>query len=170
MKKMRTLLVIIMLGTLTLPGCGNFSPRGDLTEQIDNQGGKIDNLSSELQSLQNSINTQIGQLKVQAEKIENLQTGLANFSEKNTGVQILKGDGPLVVIFGIGVVFLLLAFYYRNKQQISEKTANLLAEQIVRLDNLDLEDEVFMAARSTGVEKEVLSVMLTNQRKYGLRR
>lgn len=167
---MKYLFPLILLGIFILPGCGNFSPRGEIDNRIDNNEGEIGSLQQELKELQNSINAEIGNIRTNAEKIENLQTGLLNFNKENSGIQILQGDGPLVVVFALGVIFLMLAFYYREKNKKNEKIAELLAEEVVRENNADLEDEVFRAAIHAGVEKEVLKVISKKQKKYGITR
>lgn len=142
-----------------LPGCGNLSPRQD--QKIDNQNGRID----EIKNNQNGIMGEIGTLKNQAEiqnsKLDRIQQGLANFQSNNdnSGIQILSGPGGLVVgLVGILVVGVFL-LHYRGLAKKHEKTANILAEKIVALNDPALEDAVFQAAMYTDVEENVLQIM-----------
>jgi len=165
---MKYLIPFILTGIFILPGCGNLSPRGELDNRIENSEGEIGSLQQELKELQNSINAEIGNIRTNAENIQNMQTGILNLNRENSGIQILQGDGPLVVVFALGAIFLLLAFYYREKSKKSEKVADILAEEVVRENNVNLEDEVFRAAIHGGVEKEVLKIIVGKQRKYGI--
>ena len=165
---MKYLIPLILAGIFILPGCGNLSPRGEIDNRLDNTEGEIGSLQQELKNLQNSINAEIGNIRTNAEKIDNMQTGILNLNRENSGIQILQGDGPLVVVFALGVIFLMLAFYYREKSKKSEKVADILAEEVVRENNADLEDEVFRAAIHGGVEKEVLKMIVRKQKKYGI--
>jgi predicted PurR-regulated permease PerM len=160
------ILIAVSLLLIFVSGCGNFSPRGDIKDEINNQGGQIDDLNQELKNLQNSINAEIGNIRTNAENIENMQNGLIN--QNNSGVQILQGDGALIMVFAVAVIFLVLVFYYRDKQKKSEKATEVLAEEITKLNNLDLEDHIFMVAMARGVEEPVLRAMTKQQRRYGL--
>jgi hypothetical protein len=163
MKKILLLLII-----LTLPGCGNLSPQNDLKNDINNQHGQIE----ELKNLQNAMNLELGKLRqeaqVNAQELRNLQQGIINYNKDNSGIQILQGDGALVLVFGIAVVALILIFHYREKLKEHEATVDLLAEQIVKQDNLDLEDGVFIAAMDRGIEKTVLDAIVKHQKRFGL--
>jgi hypothetical protein len=68
----------------------------------------------------------------------------------------------------LGVIFLVLSFYYRDKHKKSEKANDILAEAIVRQDDPELEDDVFRMAMVSGVEEPVLSAIQKSQRKDGL--
>jgi hypothetical protein len=40
-------LIITALLLMFIPGCGNFSPRGEIRDEINNQGGQIDDINQE---------------------------------------------------------------------------------------------------------------------------
>lgn len=161
-------LIFIAALLFAIPGCGNLSPRNDLTNRIDNTEGEIE----KLQNLQNSMNLELGQLRnqtdINARDLRNLQQGFINYNRENSGVQILQGDGPLILVFGVAVVFLILIFHYREKYKEEEKTVDLLAEEIVKYDDVELEDAVFVAAMGKGVEKRVLDAVVKHQKKHGV--
>lgn len=164
---MRKFTIIAMLALL-LTGCGRFSPLSpQIEEDIQNQG-QID----EIKNNQNGLMAEILSLKQQnlatAEDLENFQQGLINLkgnSNNNTGTQILQGDGPLVAIFGVAVIFLIL--HYRTKAIKSEKTAEIFAQQMALYNDTDLEGKVFLAAAHTDVESDVYNIMVKAQSHAG---
>jgi hypothetical protein len=163
---MKNIIAMIAL-SLSLVGCGNLSPQQD--QRIENQGGEIE----ELKNIQNGINSEIGKLHQDSEitnsTLKEVQTGMVNFNAKlssneNSGVQILQGDGALILIFAIAVVGMLL-FHYRSLSKKHEKAADLLAQQITNRGDPYLEDIVFAAAMHTDVEKEVYHLITKHQKK-----
>ena len=148
-------------------GCNNLSPRQE--EHIDNQNGKID----EIRSIQNGISTELGNLRAENtitdSELEALQQGWVNLnarlsSNNNSGIQILQGDGALIMVFSLSVVGMLL-WYYRDKAKKSEKVSEILAQEIVGKKDPALEDQVFLAARHTNVEAKVYHLMVKAQKK-----
>ncbi len=158
---------------LTFSGC-NLSPLSpNLDNQIDNNG-KIE----ELKNNQNGIIAEIGKLRQEssiiARDLENVQQGLLNInahlsSNENSGIQILQGDGALMMIFGLGTIFIISTFYYRSRGQKAEQTATMLAQAIVRYDDINLENEVFATAMNTDVEKQVYQLITKSQVKTRMR-
>jgi len=165
---MQKIILSLIFGTiLVVSGCNNLSPR--LEEQIDNQNGKID----EIRSVQNGISTELGNLRADNEitdsELEALQQGWVNLnarlsSNDNSGIQILQGDGALIMIFSLAIVGMLL-WHYRDKSKKSEKVAEILAQEIVSKKDPALEDKVFLAARHTSVEANVYHLMVKAQKK-----
>lgn len=162
---------ILIFGTLLLSGCGNLSPR--INEEIDNQNGQID----EIRHNQNGIMTEIGKLRqeanIAAEKLENFQQGLINLNSKlssneNYGIQILQGDGALMLIFGLGTIFLVMAFHYKDKAKKAEKTADIFAQAVIRQNNINLEENILSRAMNTEVEVETLNLLKKHQKKAGI--
>jgi predicted PurR-regulated permease PerM len=163
----RWFLISIMI--LAIPGCGGLlSPR--LQEQIDNQDGKIEDIKHNL----NGIIVEMGKLRneseIHARDLDNFQQGLMNIkaqisSNENSGIQILQGDGALMMIFGLGAIGIISAFYYRERARKSKKSANMLAQAIAGQCDTNLDDEVFRRAMNTDVEKEVYHLMVRNQRR-----
>tara|TARA_Y100000034_G_scaffold136518_1_gene213543 strand:+ start:5147 stop:5659 length:513 start_codon:yes stop_codon:yes gene_type:complete len=167
---------IAAIGVLCLAftGC-NLSPLSpDLDNQIQNQDGKIE----ELKNNQNGIIAEVGKLRQEssiiARDLENVQQGLLNInahlsSNENSGVQILQGDGALMMIFGLGTIFIISTFYYRSRGQKAEQTASMLAQAIARYDDVNLNNEVFATVMNTDVEKEVYQLITKSQVEVGVR-
>lgn len=165
MKKLITLSLIFIL-FLSLIGCGNLSPRQD--QRINNQDGKIE----ELKNIQNGMNLELGKLRQESEindsTLKEVQQGMINVNNKlssneNSGIQILQGDGALILIFALIVVGMLL-FHYRKLYKKNEKAADLLAQQITNQGNQYLDETVFQAAMHTDVEKEIYYLMTKHQK------
>lgn len=160
---MQYFLPIILFCTLFLSGCGNFSPRQD--QEIDNRNGRID----EIENLANSIKAEIGNLKQQNEiqnsQLDRMQQGVANLQSNydNSGVQILSGPGGLAFSIIAIIAVSTIAVHYRNVSKQNEKTADVLAEQIVQMNNPWLEDQVFRACMHTGIEENVLKIIQKHQ-------
>jgi predicted PurR-regulated permease PerM len=157
----RIVFAVFALTLVLVPlGCGNkLSPLSpELKQQVDTQGGKIE----ELKNNQNGLNLEFGKLRsqqqVQAEKLDNLQSGFVNL-KGNSGIQIFSGDGAIMALFGLCVVAMVLVYHFRSKAVKNEKAANILAQQIASHGDVNLENQVFMAALNTGVEEEVFNLM-----------
>lgn len=163
MKKFLFLAII-----LSLTGCGKFSPLSpELDQKIDNQQGQIE----ELKNNQNGLMLDLLKLRqdanVNAEKIDNFQQGLLNIkgnSNENTGVQILQGDGALILIFSLCTIAMLLIYHYRTQYTKYAKVADIMAQQIVSYDDKDLDDRIFLAALNTNIEREMYELFIKNQR------
>lgn len=165
MKKIILLIFgIILIGT---SGCNNLSPR--LEEHIDNQNGKID----EIRSVQNGISTELGNLRAENtltnSELDALQQGWVNLNAKlssneNSGIQILQGDGALIMVFSLAVIFMLI-WYYRDKAKKAEKVAEILAQEITNKKDPALEDKIFLAAKHTDVEANVYHLIVKSQKK-----
>lgn len=153
------LAVLTAVCLMVTSGCGNLSPRQN--QKIDNSGGKID----EIKSNQNGIMAEIGTLKNQAEiqnsRLDRIQQGMINLQSnyENNGVQIFSGPGGLIVAVVGFVGLTIMVLHYRSQSKMHEKTANILAERIVHMDDPDLEDSVFQAVMYTDVEENVLNII-----------
>jgi hypothetical protein len=142
-----------------------------VNQEIQNPNGHIE----ELKNNQNGINAELGKLRqdfagaqtATAEKINKLeqeqQQGLVNKS--NRGVQILQGDGPIILIFGLGAIWMVL--HYRQEAAKHEKTADIIAKTVADKDDGELNHKIMLAAENTGVESEVTRLMLKHGR-HGL--
>ena len=156
---MKSLILIILLTFLT--GCGNLSPREDgRIGRINNKNGQISGLKEEIKNLQGSIDANN---KITAEKIDNLQQGIVTTKKDNTnqGVQILQGDGVLVLILALGtlVTVSILGFlYYKAKTEKAEKLTHIIAEEVVMHDDADLENNILIASRHAGIQIEMYNI------------
>lgn len=167
---MKTFIYILLLILIT--GCGNkitpLSP--ELSQKLNNQDGKID----EVKNNQNGMMLEIGKLRqtseVHARDIGAYQQALIakNDSHNNAGVQILQGDGALVLVFAVIVVALLLVYHFKTKAVKYQKTAELLAQQISGDQNMA--NRVFMAALDSDIEEHVYSLVAKNQKKMAILR
>lgn len=162
--------VLLAICAVFLTGCGKFSPLSpNLKQQLHNQNGQIE----ELKNNQNGLMLDIGKLKqitdINARDIENYQQGLLNMknSHDNSGVQILQGDGALIVVFALGTIAMLLIYHYRSKAIQHEKTASILAQQIANYGDEDLDNKVFMSALNSDVEENIYHLMVKCQADSG---
>jgi len=150
----------ILCSLLLLSGCSNFNPRNQ--PRIDNNG-KIEDMKTN----QNGIIAEIGKLRqdvqVQNSKLKEIQNGMLNINaaisrNENTGVQIIQGDGALIFVFSIIVIAMLL-FWYRDRAVKSEKTAEVMAKEIAKLNDPELNDAILKEAIKTNNAKQVYSLL-----------
>jgi predicted PurR-regulated permease PerM len=156
---------IFVLSCVFITGCGSpFSPK--LRQQIDNQNGKIDDISTNTNGIMLDILKLKNDQQIMQRDVENFQQGLINLENRNqnSGVQIFQGSGGLVVGFALTTIGMLLIYNYRSKAIQHQKTAELLAQQIVLHDSEDLQENVFKAAMYTNVESNVYH-LITKQQK-----
>lgn len=163
LKKVRWVFVASMLCLFS--GCMDISPFSpEMDQRIDNQNGRIDDIRNNQSGVMAEIGKLQNKLDVQARDIGNLQSGLINQSNQNSGVQILQGDGGLVVVFSLATIAMLLIFHYRSKYKKSDQAASLLAQQVAIFDSIDLENEIFLAAMHTPVEEEIYHLIVNHQK------
>lgn len=166
---MKSFLGIIILSFLFFTGCAKISPfNPELKQKIENQNGEIEDIKNN----QNGLMLELGKVRneneLQARDIRDAQQGLVNLKgNENSGIQILQGDGALILIFALGTIGMMLVFYYRTKYIKSEKTTEILAQQIALYNDADLDDKVFMAALNTDVESNIYHTMVKSQLKAG---
>lgn len=140
---------------LFFSGCnnGNFSPRL-----------KQNNSNGEISNNQNGFMLELGKIKKETEilgsKLREIQEGLINLNtavsrNENTGIQILQGDGSLILVFAVSVVALL--FYYKNKN--SQEVAKILTKKIIDTQDPNLVDSVVRELSDNKKDKEFLSVL-----------
>jgi hypothetical protein len=112
---------------------------------------------------QNGVMAEILSLKsrldVIAQDVDNLQSGLVNTNNKNFGVQIFHGEGGLAAGVVIILSLALLALNYRLKSEKYRKTAEIFGEQIKKMRNSEVEEEVFKAALAQKVEADVYKIL-----------
>lgn len=157
---MRKFLGLLTVFTVFACGCADISPR--YNPNIDNQSGKID----EIRNNQNGVMAEIGKLKQSAEiansQLKEVQNGLLNVNaavskNENSGIQILQGDGSLIMIFSIVTIGMLL--WYRDRAVKSEKTNDIMSKEIARFNNPALNDNILRAAMHTNCEKKVFHLL-----------
>ena len=163
---MRRILAILMIAlSVGMTGCANLNPRNNTP--INNGNGKID----EIRNNQNGVMAEIGKLKqtaeIQSSQLKEVQNGLLNLNaslsrNENSGVQILQGDGALILVFSLAVIGMLL-YWYRDRAVKSEKSAEIMAKEIARFNDPVLNDNVLRAAMYTSSEDHVYH-MLTQKR------
>lgn len=162
---MKRILLIALLALGTVSGCARLDPLSpELKQELDNRDGQIEDIRNN----QNGLMLELGKIRQQndinARDIANFQQGLINRNNENNGVQILQGDGALVMVFAIAVVAMLLIYHYRTQAVKNKKTAEILAQQIAGYNDIMLDDSVFMAAMNTEVEKDVYDLMIKCQK------
>lgn len=155
---------------LLMSGCLGFNPQIDpkLQQHINNQEGKID----EIRNNQNGISVELGKLRqssdVQNSQLKEVQQGMVNLNtavsrNENSGVQILQGDGPLIVVFGLGVIGMIL-YYFHGRAVKAEKTSEILATEIARTNDPVLESNILRAALYTKSEAQVYHLLTKNKK------
>lgn len=168
---MKKSIILLMLSMLCI-GCGRISPVSpELDQRLNNTDGKID----EIRNNQNGLMLELGKINQQQEiigrDIENAQEGIVNLKgSSNSGIQIFSGDGGLLALISISVALIYSIFHYRTKYIKSEKTADILAQQIALKNDTELDDKVFLSALNTDVEKDVYHLMVKNQALTGKRK
>lgn len=109
----------------------------------------------ELGKLRQDAEIQNSQLKEVQQGMLNLNaTGIRN---ENKGVQILQGDGALILIFALGTVAMLL--FYKRKSDKNEKIANIMAKEVMLLNDQKLNDKILNLSIKTKLEKDVYKMM-----------
>lgn len=141
-----------LLITLFCIGCNisPFSPEGK--QQVQNEG-TIDEIKNNTQG----IMAEVGKLKQNAEiqnsVIKDMQQGIINAkigNNENSGIQILQGDGSLILIFALGVVSLILFYFYKEKQ-----INTILINEIKNKNDKELHENIISASAYTMVEKSI---------------
>jgi hypothetical protein len=159
---MKKFLKILILSTLAISaGCANFNPRNN--PRIENQNGKIEDIRSN----QNGVMAEIGKLRqefaIQNSKLKEIQNGMINLNaavsrNENTGIQIIQGDGALIFVFSIIVIAMLL-FYYRDRAIKSEKTSEIMAREIAKVNDPELNDNILLSAIQENKGKDVYNII-----------
>ena len=145
-------------------GCANVNPR--LNSPIQNQNGKLE----EIKNNQNGVIAEIGKLR-QASEIQNsllkeVQQGLLNINasvskNENSGIQILQGDGSLILVFSIAFVGMLL-YYYRDQAKQNQKAADLLASEVAKFNDPYLNDQILKSAIKVKQETKIYKMLINN--------
>lgn len=156
---MKKIFFLCVLALLT--GCQNFSPK--MQPNISNPGGKIEEISNN----QNGIMAEIGKIRQETQllnsQLKEVQNGLLNLNlavsrNENSGVQILQGDGALIFVWSLAVMGMLL-FWYRDRAIKGEKTAEIIACEITRINDPVLNDNILAAAMQEDCGEQVLNLL-----------
>lgn len=160
---MKGIFLAVALLALLLPGCAvsPLSPRN--RQEIDNQNGKIEDIRNNQNGFMLELMKLRNEQQITARDIENLQQGLINQNNQNSGVQIFQGDGGLIVGFALIVILAMVVLHYRTQAIKNGKTAEILAQQIALHEDQDLDNEVFLAALNTDVEEDIYHLIVKNQ-------
>ena len=154
----KKLLLIVTL--FLMSGCGRIDPISPKIDQkIENQNGIIEDLKSN----QNGIIVELGKLRLQnhimAQEIKNLQQGIINHN--NSGIQIIQGDGPLILIFSIVIFVSLLIYHYRSKYKKEEKINQIITDKIKENNDDILKAQIYLSAQNTNIEKDIFKKIYT---------
>ena len=155
--------VVLAILMLCLTGCKISPVSPELDQKIDNQNGRIEDINSNQNGLMMEFLKLRNQTEINARDIGNLQQGIINQSNQNSGVQVLQGDGPLIMIFAFGTIGMLLIYHYRTRAIKNEKIVEIMSDQIALYDDVHLDNDIFMSAMNTDVEKEVYDSMVASQ-------
>lgn len=156
---MKHIKAILFLLAVFTTGC-NVSPLSPSNRpRINNNGGEIGDIKNNQNGIMSDLLTIKQRLDVVSRDIENLQNGFINSNNKNFGVQIFQGDGGLAVGLSLIVILSLIAANYKLKSDRYKKTAEIFGKEIAKLNNVDLENKIFMSALSNKVEKNVYSIL-----------
>lgn len=154
-------ILFVFITCLFLLGCANFNPRNN--PRIENQDGKIEDIRTN----QNGFMLELGKIRQQGEitnsSLKEIQTGLLNINaalskNENYGVQVLQGDGSLILIFSVIVVGMIL-WHYRQSAKKAEQAVKVMAREVVRLNDENLNDSILLSARKFNVEKLIYQKM-----------
>lgn len=158
----------ILLASLLLvtTGCIDVSPLSpDLDNKIDNQQGKIEDIKNNQNGIMLDLLKLRNEQQQHARDVENQVQGM--FNKSNSGVQILQGDGALILVFGVAVMAMFLVYHYKTRAEKSQKTAEIMAQQIAVFADHNLDNEVFLSAMNTEVEEDVYHMMVKAQSHTG---
>lgn len=162
----RILFSCLFLMFFALSGCSGFNPH--LEERIDNQNGKIDDIRNN----QNGVMLELGKLRqsadIQNSQIKEFQQGMFNLNaalskNENSGIQILQGDGALILVFGLGVIGMLL-YWFRDRAVKAEQSLDIVTKEVVRINDPVLNDNILRAAMHTPNEGKIFHQLVKSQK------
>jgi hypothetical protein len=152
------ILIAILIAMTTIAGC-NVSPLSPSNRPKINNSGEI----GDIKNNQNGISAEILNLKnrldIVARDVENIQNGFINSNNKNFGVQIFQGEGGIAAGLLTIVILSLVAANYKLKSDKYRKTAEILGSKIRRLNNIELENDIFTDALASKVESQVYKIL-----------
>ena len=161
---MKKLFLLLVIATFAVSGCANFNPRNQ--NRINNQNGQIEDIRSN----QNGVMAEIGKVRQeissQNSKLKEIQSGLVNLNaaisrNENSGVQIIQGDGALIFIFSI-IVIAMLMFWYRDRAVKSEKASEIMAKEIAKFNDPELNEAVLKSALNSKSGRQIYELIKRN--------
>lgn len=147
---------MVLLTALT--GC-NFSPLSPSNRNNIRNNGEIGDIKNNQQGIMAEVMNLKNRLEVMAQEIETLQNGLINYNNKNSGVQILQGDGGLIVALSALALIAIVAMNYKIKCEKYKKTAEIFGEKIKSMNRPDLEEDIMLGAMAKKVESEAFGIL-----------
>lgn len=150
--------IIAVLLILFVSGC-NFSPLSPSNRQNIKGNGEIGDIKNNQQGFMAELMNLKSRMDVMAQEIENMQNGLINQNNKNNGVQILQGDGGLVVGISSVAMLAIVALAYRIKAEKYKKTAEIFGTQIKKMGDSRIEEAVLVGALANKVEAEAFGIL-----------
>ena len=155
---MKKYLAALAVAMTLISGC-NVSPFSPSNRPRIRNNGEIGDIKNNQNGVMAEILSLKSRLDVIARDVENLQSGLINTNNRNFGVQIFHGEGGLAAGVVVILSLALLALNYRLKSEKYRKTAEIFGEQIKKMHNADVEEEVFRAALAGRVEADVYKIL-----------
>lgn len=156
---MKIIHVVLMLSILTLSGCNvsPFSPQN--RPNIRQHGGEIGDIKNNQNGVMAEVLSLKNRLDVLAKDVDNLQNGFINNNNKNFGIQIFQGESGLAAGVFILLTLGILVINYKLKSDRYKKTAEIFAAQIKKLDDQNINDQIFRTALANKVEKDVYKIL-----------
>ena len=155
---MKTLFSLIILSAIAVSGC-NFSPLSPSNRPNIKNNGDIGDIKNNQNGMMNEIMSLKNRLDVVAKEVENIQNGFINHNNKNSGVQIFQGDGGLAVGLSLVIILALIAANYKIKSDRYRKTAELFGQQVKKMNNPTVEEEILKSALSRKIESEAFKIL-----------
>jgi len=155
---LRKSIIALALGAAILAGC-NVSPFSPANRPRVRNNGEIGDMNNNQNGVMAEIMSLKNRMDVMARDVENLQSGLINSNNRNFGVQIFQGEGGLAAGVVIVIALASLAISYKLKSDRYKKTAEIFGEEIKRMGNRKVEDDIFAAALAKKVEADVYKIL-----------
>jgi len=141
---------LILISVILVPGCGNLSPFGNLSPELDQRLDEIEGNQNTLENNQNAIKIELGRLQ-QALEIQ------GNANEVQQGWLNVRADGIIIAVFAVATIGMLL--YYMYKSSKYKKVSTILADQIKLYDDWEFKEQVMASAWNTDVEKSIYKLI-----------
>ena len=151
-------ITIAMILSLSMFGC-NFSPLSPSNRPSIRNNGDVGDIKNNQQGIMLELMNLKNKMDVMAQEIENIQNGFINHNNKNSGIQIFQGDGGLLVGLASVAILAVVAIAYRFKAEKYKKTAEIFGDQIKKMRNSKVEEDVLVGALASKVEVEALKIL-----------